>query len=67
LIIFSFLLVGRSTASPDAVEAKRKEMEKGFKELEENKEERKKVDEQNSSDGDNDSPNEAASDDELKD
>jgi hypothetical protein len=60
------LAAGRSTATPEEIEAKREELEKQFTELEENREERKKVDEQNSLDGDMDSPNEQNSADELE-
>jgi hypothetical protein len=57
--------VGRSTATSEEVEAKQKELEKQMKELEENRIERKKVDEQNSLEGDSDSPNEEQSAEEL--
>lgn len=57
---------GKSTASPEEIRAKEKELEKQFKELKENQEERKKVDEQNSIEGDKDSPNEANSAEELE-
>lgn len=59
------LVVGKSTAEAREVEAKEKELEKQMKELGENREERKKVDEQNSRDGDTDSPNEEQSLEEL--
>jgi hypothetical protein len=61
----SLVLAGQSTALAEEIEAKEKELEKQLIEQEENKEERKKVDEQNSWDGDNDSPNEQSSADEL--
>jgi len=57
---------GKSTASPEEIRAKEKELEKQFKELKENQEERKKVDEENSILGDKDSPNEANSAEELE-
>jgi NADH-ubiquinone oxidoreductase chain 3 len=59
------LAVGKSTAEAREIEAKQKELETLTKELAENRAERKKVDAQNSADGDNDSPNEQASADEL--
>lgn len=62
----SFILAGLSTSNADEAEAKRKELEKQITELKENEIERKKVDEQNSLDGDNDSPNEPESAKELE-
>ncbi len=50
----------------DEIEAKQREYEKNVKELKEAEVERKKVDEQNNHDGDTDSPNEAASAEELE-
>jgi NADH-ubiquinone oxidoreductase chain 3 len=61
----SLVLAGQSTAEASEVESKKKELEKQTRELEENRVERKKVDEQNSHDGDTDSPNEEASLEEL--
>ena len=62
----SFILAGLSTATADQAEAKRKDLEREITELKENEIERKKVDEQNTFDGDNDSPNEAKSAKELE-
>jgi hypothetical protein len=62
----SLLKAGKSTAHPDEVDVKQKELKKNFDELEENVAERKKVDEQNTFDGDNDSPNESKSAEELE-
>jgi hypothetical protein len=66
LEFFPFFVFGKSTASPEEIEAKKKELKKQLEELEENREERKKVDEQNSIEGDKDLPNEANSAEELE-
>jgi cell shape-determining protein MreC len=66
LELFPFFVLGKSTASAEEIEAKKKELKKQLEELEENREERKKVDEQNSIEGDKDSPNEANSAEELE-
>jgi hypothetical protein len=50
----------------DEIEAKQREHDKNVKELNEAEIERNKVDEQNNYDGDHDSPNEAASAEELE-
>jgi len=66
LIYFPCLvLAGKSTATAEEVEAKQKELEKQLTELKENEEERNKVDVQNNEDGNNNSPNEADSAEEL--
>ena len=69
MAIFSFLpylvLAGKSTSTVEEIEAKQRELEKQYTELAENVAERKKVDEQNSLEGDIDSPNEQQSADEL--
>lgn len=70
MTIHSFLSLikpGKSTATVDETERKQRELEKQMGELKENKIERKKVDEQNSEEGDIDSPNEQQSADELAD
>ena len=53
-VFVSLVLVGKSTALAEEIEAKEKELAKLRTEQEENKEERKKVDEQNTLDGDKD-------------
>lgn len=59
------VLAGKSTATSEEIEAKRRELERLFKELEENRQERKVVNEENTRDGDTDSPNEEKSAEEL--
>lgn len=68
--IFSFfpslILVGRSTALAEEIEAKKKELEKLEKEQIENERERKIIDEENSHHGDTNSPLEEDSAKELE-
>jgi hypothetical protein len=62
----SLILAGRSTASPEEIEEQIAKKERLIKETAENKIERQKIDEQNTFDGDTDSPNEAKSAEELE-
>lgn len=53
-VFVSLVLVGKSTAPADEIEAKEKELARLRTEQEENIEERRKIDEQNTIDGDKD-------------